>query len=189
MSLNSYNPHTRYRDRAAQKTMNFFKFLAIAIIFVLCGFWLGKQYGAENLIMLKDRVVSLESERDLLQDNVTELSSKAQTADMRFEKLQEEVNSIIPKGPMQDLVTLVREQLKQGMDPQRLSSAIRSARPPSNCTQPETKRFVVKTPAYKGPLSFARVAGGNITITGAGKSARNAQKLPEAWYDLSLIHI
>jgi len=183
MSFSNYNPHTRYRDRAAQKTMNFFKFLALIIIVLLCGFWLGKQHGAERLITLKDKVGSLEGERDLLQDNVMELSAKAQTASMRFDQLQEEVNSIIPKGPMQDLVTLVREQLKQGMDPQRLSSAIRSARPPSNCTQPETKRFVVKTPAYKGPVSFAAVAEGAITITGAGKSARNAQKLPEAWYD------
>ncbi len=183
MSLNSYNPHTRYRDRATQKMMNFFKFMAFLLICALFGFWLGKQYGAQHLITLKDNVASLEIERDKLQENVTELSAKAQTADKRYEQLQEEVNSIIPKGPMQDLVTLVRTQLEQGMDPQRLSSAIRSARPPSNCSNPETKRFVVKTPAYNGPTSFAAVAEGGVIISGAGKSARNVKGLPEAWYD------
>jgi len=86
---------------------------------------------------------------------------------------------------MQDLVTLVREQLKQGMDAERLSFVIRSARPPTGCTEPQSKRFVINTPTYTGPASFASVAEGKIKITGAGQSARNANNLPEAWYDPS----
>jgi hypothetical protein len=183
MSLNNYNPHTRYKERAAQRFTALLGQLALVFITILIGFWFGKQYGATQLITLKDEVVSLTQERDILQENATELSAAAQTAAKRYEQLQEEVESIIPKGPMQSIVTLVRDQLKQGMDPERLSFVIRSARPPTGCVDPESKRFVVNTPAYNGPKSVAVIANGLIDVSGSGASARNDKKMPEAWYD------
>jgi hypothetical protein len=183
MSLNNYNPHTRYKERAAQRFASLLGQLALILVSILIGFWLGKQYGATQLITLKDEVISLTQERDALQEDATELSAGAQTANKRYEQLQEEVESIIPKGPMQSIVTLVREQLKQGMDPERLSFVIRSARPPTGCVDPESKRFVVNTPAYNGPKSVAIIDNGLIEIFGSGSSARNDKKMPEAWYD------
>lgn len=185
MSLNNYNPHMRYKERNAQRVASALGVVAVILISILLGFWLGKQYGAEHLITLKDEVEMLEEERISLQEQVTELSATAQTANTRYEQLQEEVESILPAGPMQDIVTLVREQLKQGMDAERLSFVIRSARPPSGCTEPESKRFVINTPAYSGPQSLASIADGKIKIGGSGKSARNSKGLPEAWYDPS----
>ncbi len=183
MTLRSYNPHTRYKERAAQRFTAFLGYIALILVSILIGFWVGKQYAASNVIALKDKVETLQQERDLLQSNATELSAAAQTANMRYEQLQEEVESIIPKGPMQNLVTLVGEQLKQGADPERLSFVIRSARPPTGCVEPEIKRFVVSTPAYNGPKSAAIIADGLIEIYGSGSSAKNDKKLAEAWYD------
>lgn len=183
MSLSNYNPHTRYKERAAQRMASALGTLAIIFIAMLLGFWLGKQYGAERSITLQDEVKALTEERDSLQTNVMELSATAQTANKRYEQLQEEVASIIPEGPMQDLVTLVRDQLKQGMDPERLSFVVRSARPPTGCVDPDSKRFVVSTPAYKGPKSVALIADGVVEVFGTGASARNQKGLPEAWYD------
>lgn len=183
MRLNSYNPDARYKERAAQRFAGFLRFLAVVIISILIGFWFGKQYGAEQLIVFKDKVKALSNERDLLQENVAELGAQAQTAETRFQQLQDQVDSIIPKGPMQDIATLVREQLEQGMDPERLSFVIRSARPPSNCSEPDVKRFVLSTPANKGPASKVLIADGSIVVEGVGKSARNEKGQPEAWYD------
>ncbi len=183
MSLRQYNPHTRYKERNAQRMASALGVIAVILISVLIGFWLGKQFGAEHLITLKDEVKTLRQERDDLQTQVAELGATAQTANKRYTQLQEEVDSILPAGPMQDLVTLVREQLKQGMDPERLSFVIRSARPPSGCTEAKSKRFVIKTPAYSGPESLANVADGNVKVGGNGQSARNAKGLPEAWFD------
>lgn len=185
MALHSYNPHTRYRERSAQRFVSFLKFLSIVFLSILAGFWFGKQYGAEQLIVLKDKNETLTQERDLLQENVTELSAQAQTSETRYKQLQEQVDSIIPKGPMQDLATMVREQIDQGMDPERLAFLIRSARPPTNCSEPDVKRFVVNTPAYQGPSSKVSIAEGAIIIEGSGKSARNDKGQPEAWYDPS----
>ena len=185
MTLSSYNPHTRYKDRAAQRLSNFLGIIMVILVSVALGFWLGKQFGAANAIRLKDEVKTLTTERDELQTQVTKLSATAQTANRRYQQLQEEVESILPAGPMQDLVTLVREQLKQGMDAERLSFVIRSARPPTGCTEPQSKRFVINTPTYNGPSSFASIADGKIKITGNGQSARNKNNLAEAWYDPS----
>ncbi|MCF8496768.1 MAG: hypothetical protein K9G62_08930, partial [Alphaproteobacteria bacterium] len=102
-----------------------------------------------------------------------------------LEQFQETYRRVIPEGPMQSLVDLVRKQLDEGMDPARLTFAIRSARPPQNCSDPESKRLVISTPAYKGPPSQIGIAEGAIVITGAGVSATNSTGAPEAWYDPS----
>ena len=183
MSLGNYNPHQRYRERSAQRLASGLGILALILVSIIIGFWFGKQYAAEQYISLKDEVVSLRKEREELQENATELGAAAQTASKRYEQLQEEVESIIPEGPMQELVTLVREQLKQGTDADRLAFVIRSARPPTGCVDPDTKRFVISTPAYKGPKSLASIADGAIEIYGSGSSARNEKNKPEAWYD------
>jgi len=185
MSLSNYNPHTRYKERAAQRFTSALGMLAIILIAMLIGFWVGKQYGAAQIIKLKDDVMVVTQERDDLEEKITTVTAAAQTAQTRYKQLQEEVESIIPAGPMQELVTLVREQLTQGMDPERLSFVIRSARPPTGCVDPETKRIVLATPAYKGPESVAAIAEGLVKINGSGKSARNTDGKPEAWYDPS----
>lgn len=182
MGLGQYNPHMRYRERAAQRLANGLRLLAFIIVAIIIGFWIGKQYGAEQLITLKESLVVAQQERDELQAKMTEISAAAQTANARYDQLQEEVQSVIPKGPMQDLVTLLREQIKKGTDPERLSFVIRSARPPTGCADPDTKRFVVSTPANAGPKSSARIADA-ITVSGDGVSARSQQGAPEAWYD------
>lgn len=183
MTVHGYNPHTRYRERSAQRIAKLMALMALAAVTCLLGFWLGRQYGAERSISLNDQVEALTQQRNLLQDSVTELRAETQTAEARYNQLREEFNTLIPEGPVQDLIRLVREQIEQGMEPERLAFVIRSARPPTGCTEPETKRFVVSNPAYQGPDSVVSVAEGAITISASGSSARNDDGQPEAWYD------
>lgn len=166
-----------------QRMMNFFLSLGVLFLAGFFGFWLGGQSAAEQIIKLKDENKSLSQQVAEMQGNLTELRAEAQTANTRFEQVKKEYSELIPEGPMQDLTALLREQLDKGMDPQRLSFFIRSARPPTGCTDPETKRFVVSTPAYNGPDSEVSVADAQVVITGSGVSARNQQGQPEAWFD------
>jgi len=182
MALNQYNPHSRYRERAAQRLANGLRMSAFIIVSMIVGFWLGKQYGAEQIITLRESVEIAQQQREDLENQMTDLSAQAKTANARYEQLQEEVQSVIPKGPMQDLVTLLREQIEKGTDPERLSFVIRSARPPTGCVDPDTKRFVVDTPANTGPKSSVQIADA-VKITGDGISARSEEGAPEAWFD------
>lgn len=182
MTLGSYNPSARYRERAQQKMTNAISMLIVIVLSASVGFWMGKQFGVEKLGSLEKQVDTIIEERNTLQQNVTELRAEAQTANTRYEQIKAEYNAQIPEGPMQDLTRLVREQINQGMDPDRLAFFIKSARPPTGCTDPETKRFVVSTPNYSGPDSSVSVADGAIIITGKGISSTKDGKA-EAWYD------
>lgn len=183
MMLNSYNPHNRYRERKMLRVTNAVSMLLVIALSVSVGFWVGKQYGAERVFSLGEQVTELTNERNSLQGNVTELRAEAQTANTRYEQIKAEYNALMPEGPMQDLTKLVREQLTQGMAPERLAFVIKSARPPTDCTDPETKRFVVSTPSYTGPESSAAVADGAIIVKAKGASSINKDGKPEAWFD------
>ncbi len=183
MGINSYNPSSRYRDRSMQRMTNAVSMIIVIGLSASVGFWMGKQYGVEKAISLGDQVEALTKERDTLQGNVTELRAEAQTANTRYEQIKAEYNAVMPEGPMQDLTRLVRQQLDQGMAPERLSFVIKSARPPTDCTDPETKRFVVSTPTYTGPDSSASVADGAVVIKAKGASASNKEGKAEAWFD------
>lgn len=161
---------------------------AISMVLVIglsccVGFWMGKQYGVEKAISMEDQVEALTKERNVLLGNVTELRAEAQTANTRYEQIKAEYNSVMPEGPMQDLTRLVREQIDQGMAPERLAFVIKSARPPTDCTDPETKRFVVSTPSYTGPDSSVSVADGAVIIKAKGASSFNKDGKAEAWFD------
>lgn len=149
------------------------------------GFWLGNQNSGQQERILKKRVEALLSEQEVLQDTVTESRVEAQTAVTRYDQLQETYKEILPEGPMQELVALVKQQLDEGRSAERLSFLIRSARPPRNCSEPETKRFVVLTPAYDGPGSQISIAGGALVVKASGRSAVDSKGRPEAWYDPS----
>lgn len=181
--IHSYNPTARYREKKMQRVTNMFTMIVVIGLSACVGFWMGKQYGVEQTISLEERVATLTKERDVLVGNVTELRAEAQTANTRYEQIKAEYNAVLPEGPMQDLTRLVREQLTQGMAPERLSFVIKSARPPTDCTDPETKRFVVSTPGYAGPASSVSVADGAVIITGKGASASNKDGNAEAWFD------
>ncbi len=183
MILNTYNPTSRYRDRKMQRMTSMVSMILVIILSASVGFWMGKQYGVEQAISLEEQAASLTKERNELLTNVTELRAEAQTANTRYEQIKAEYNAVLPEGPMQDLTRLVREQLTQGMAPERLAFFIKSARPPTDCTDPETKRFVVSTPSYTGPESSVAVADGAVIIKGKGASASNREGKPEAWFD------
>lgn len=181
----SYNLNDRYRRRSHERMVAFIVVLAILFLSFGLGFWIGGQVGEQQNKSLKAQVEELRMEKDKLQATATELRAEAQTALTRYEQLQNTYEEVLPDGPMRELVLILKQQLDEGGDPARLSFLIRSARPPRNCTEPETKRFVVSTPAYQGPDSEITIADGALVIRGSGASAVNASGSAEAWYDPS----
>lgn len=185
MSLSTYDPHTRYRKRFIHQVMSFIFVAAVIFASGTLGFWIGSQRAAQHVGSLEDQLQEMRAAQDKAESALTQMRTEAQTAVMRYEQLQSAVEEKIPEGPMEELVALVRTQLDEGTDPERLAFVIRAARAPQNCTEPETRRFVISTPAYKGPESQIEIGGGKIVIRGSGVSARNEQGAPEAWYDPS----
>lgn len=186
MTISQYNPRSRYRDRAARRFQVFLAFLVVAGAGLFLGFWLGRQHSIVRMEALQKEADEARRQATLLQDDLTKVRAEAQTAASRLDQLQLQYQKDLPEnGPMRDLVEILRKQLEDGMSPDRLSFVIRSARPPRNCSDPASKRFMVRTPAYSGPDSFATVGEGAVLISGIGASSRNKDGQPEAWYDPS----
>jgi len=185
MRLSSYNPQDRYRRRNSERMAGFMVVMAVLLIAFGLGFWLGGQHAGHQERSLKARNEALLTEREGLQDNITQARAEAQTAQMRYKQLQETYEDMLPEGPLRDLAALLKQQLDEGRSPERLEFLIRSARPPRNCSEPETKRFVVMSPAYDGPESQISLAEGSLIVKGKGRSAVNSTGQPEAWYDPS----
>lgn len=185
MSFSPYNPHDRYRKRAAQRTTNFLTGLFVFGLILAGGFWLGGMRAKQNTYILEEENLGLINERDTIQEEMTVLRAETQTANVRLEQIKTDYDELLSDGPMKNLLVLIRKQLDEGVAAERLESVILSARPPQNCSAPDKKRFVVDTPVNTGPKSLSSIAGGLVKISGEGISAQNARGQKEAWFDAS----
>lgn len=181
--MNIYDPSSRYRRRASERKRRMVTFFVFLGIFAFFFYWLGGQIVRSSEVAYKQRAFELKDEKKNLETRLTRLDADLQTLKMQYEKLQTQYDTEVPKNELRTLTDLTRKQLQDGIDKDRLEFVIRSARPPRNCSAPETKRFVVRTPFYRGPDSFVAFVGGSLTITGLGEAAASGTGEPEAWFD------
>lgn len=181
MSL--YDPSSRYRRRAAERKRKTVTFMVFLALFAMFFYWLGGQVVRSSEVAYKQRAMELKQEKADLETRLTGLDADLQTLKMEYEKLQTQYNEEVPTGDWKDLSLMVKKQLDDGIGKDRLEFVIQSARPPRNCTNPETKRFVTRTPFYRGPDSFVAFVDGSMTITGEGEAAVSSNGQPEAWFD------
>lgn len=184
MSFGRYNLSSRYRQKNKERNqgiaMGVMVFLAVATSF----FWMGRQHASIQISSLQKEVSKERQLSTNLQTELTKLRAETQTANLRYDQLQQQIAKDLPEGgPIRDLIDLIRQQLGDGMSPERLAFVLRSARPPRNCTEPEAKRFIVRTPTYTGSDSNVSFGEGAVTITGSGQSALNPTGVKEAWFD------
>jgi len=183
MSFSTYNPGDRYRKRATKSFMSFSFVLFVLFLFFIVGFWFGKQNAGQQERLLKAQVEEITLQNKVLENSLVETRSEAQTAVMRYDQLQKKYEEQLPEGPLRDLLSLVKAQLNEGRDPERLAFLIRSARPPRNCSEIETKRFVVSTPGNQAPQSSISVADGGVIVKASGAAVKNSDGKAEAWFD------
>ena len=152
------------------------------IVFAL-GFGLGQMHSQQSLYILGEEKRISGEERDALQGDITLMRAESQTAKIRLGQLKASYEEPISEGPMQDIVTLLRQQIQQGVDIKRLESVILSARPPQNCSKSEIRRFIVSTPSYNGPKSQVIIKKAAVSISAKGISAQSSIGKSEAWFD------
>jgi hypothetical protein len=121
-----------------------------------------------------------------LRDEIALARQRSSEAEAALGHMRERYAAEIPSGAAADLLARLRAQLGAGVEPERLAFLIEAAALDDDCQdEPETKRFMPRTPLSTGPLSYVRF-GDRITITGEGESARNEAGLAEAWFDPAL---
>lgn len=107
-------------------------------------------------------------------------ASHAQTA---LADLQRRYEAEVPDGELAGLLQRIDDQLRAGVDRERLAFLIDAAGQVAGCAAgPVTKRLRPRTPIASGPVSAVRFDD-RITVTATAVSALDAQGLPEAWFD------
>lgn len=185
MEFGHYNPNERYRRRSAQRTLALVRLIVITVVVAFAAFHLGRMQSEQDMRVLNSQKGENDAQIEEMRDELTRLRAEARTANIKLHQLQASYNEILPSGPAQELAHLLKQQLDGGVDPKRLEAVIRSVRPPQNCSEPQTRRFVVMTPAYKGPESKVTTAGKEVSISGSGESAKSSKGNAEAWFDPS----
>src|SRR5690606_23652825 len=104
-------------------------------------------------------------------------------AEARYTELQGQYHKDIADEKLRTLINMIRERLNAGVNYERLSFLVSTAKNNRNCSEPEMKRFVVSTQLTKGPASAVSFANGAIVVSGAGTAAITADGAPEAWFD------
>ena len=183
MHKNVYNTHNRYRNRNRSQVRRLFMSIMFVLLVFLLGIWLGKGRAGGERVFLDAQVKEKTAQIVNLEEELMLSRSNAQTAEMRYTQLQNDVLKELPfDGPLRSLIEELRLRLDEGVNPERLSFAIKAARPPQNCTDPKIKRFVLSTPVYQGPDSKVEIDD-NVFLTGEGSSAKNDKGALEAWYN------
>lgn len=183
MGFISQDPGGRYRRRAAETRRRVLLSLIVIGSFSSVAYWRGVENTRSSEVAYKQQSIKLQSEKEELEKQVTSLRSDVQSTQVRYQQLEAKYKEEVPDGAFKPLADILKKQLNSGVKPERLMSVIQSVRPPKNCTEPSTKRFVMQTPVYKGPHGSVSFGNGAITITGTGEPAVSQSGSAEAWYD------
>ena len=183
MNFTMYDSGGRYQRRKEEQRRNVLWFLIV--VGSLCGvaYWWGAENVRSSEVAYKQQAVNLKEERKGLEQTITSLRSEVQSTQVRYKQLETKYHQEVPTGEFKQLTDLVKKQLDAGIKAERMLFVIEAARPPRNCSDSVTKRFVMNTPVYRGPHGNVAFGKGTITVTGEGVSAVNANGNPEAWYD------
>ena len=193
MSLNYYDPSSRYRERSKKRARSFFSLMMYAAVFGSAGYFVRQVIHEKSATMESKQLKIVMQENEDLQQQVMELKADLQFSVTSFEQLKRRYDEELPEeGELRTVLDLVKLQLQNGIGADRLAFLIRSSRPPSNCTDAISKRFIVSTPSYKGEKSVVNaddtLAGQEdnfVKVSGEGRSARGESGRAEAWYDAS----
>jgi len=183
MSLILRDQYSRSRQRHMTSIVRTLLFTAVVVGMSVISFRYGEEKSARDVTTLKSQLLDLNKQLAIKDEAITTIKAQTQTAIAEYSQLQQDFEQAVPQGDIVPLIKLLKKQLDKGMKAERLAFIIRSAQPPRNCTNPETKRFVVSTPLYQGPDSSVGFANNVITITAKGEAGKNDQGQPEAWFD------
>jgi hypothetical protein len=183
MNLMMYESGGRHRKRQAAARRR----LVLIVLFVIglgavC-YWRGREQAISEGLAYKEEYQKLQKEREQVDQTITQLRSDVQSAQVRYQQLEEKYKEEVPQGEFKTLTDLVKKQLSGGIKAERLSFVIDSARPPRNCGEPQVKRFVMKTPVYNGPQGAVSFGNGVVTVAGEGSPSVTPAGKAEAWYD------
>ena len=161
--------------------------LTVHIIVLLSVAAFAYQTGIEQIqsreARLEARIVELETQNETLRDEVAQLDGAAEQVRARHADLLERFNREVPTGILRQLTDIVAQELDDGVHPDRIEMMITAAAQPTECSDGETRRFIVATPLYRGSNTSVAFADGRITVTAEGENVQTTGGTIQGWFD------
>ena len=175
------------KRRRRQLRWSVFKWGLALCVIVAAGVYAyqsGSRLAEAEVARLQQEIVSLSSTVAELERQNSEQQSAIAAERNRAEEWRQRYDKDVPAGEIKELFDLVQEKLSAGVTADRMRFVIGAAENQRECDEvPVTKRFLVKTPLYRGQDDSVRFADGAITVTALGVAAKDAAGNLEAWFD------
>jgi outer membrane murein-binding lipoprotein Lpp len=185
MSLGMADRQARARRQLLWAFVKWTVALVLVALAGLFAYQTGTSLAQIDIQRLNERVAELTTQVEILQTENAGLRAQAARAQEQARQAEERVKAVQPTGDAKTLLDLATQRLNEGVDMTRLTFLLNAAGAPRVCDpQPETKRFLVKTPNGKaGKEATAAFADRRITVTADGAAAVDTGGKAQAWFD------
>lgn len=185
MSLGSADRQARARRQLLWGVVKWTVALVLVGLAAAWAYQTGTELAQIDLNRLNKEVAELTTQIATLQTENAGLKAAANQAREQVRQAEQRSQAAAPTGDAKVLLDLATQRLNEGVDMARLTFLLDAAANPRVCDpEPESKRFIVKTPIGKaGKEAAAAFAERRITVTADGASVVDANGKKESWYD------
>lgn len=177
---------TRLRRRR-QRRWAVIKFLLVAGLLggsLAVAYELGGQIAGAEIEALRAELRTAQEEQERFETLRSRLQSEVARAQQAEAQWRQRYEQDVPRGEVADILAQVRSRLSEGVPAERIGFVVESVQAERECAnEPETKRFIVRTPIYTGGADSIGFDNSTITVTATGESAVDEQGRPNAWFD------
>jgi hypothetical protein len=160
----------------------------LVIIFLGSTFYFSYVTGQElahiEVAVLREQLGEAKSRIGDLEADNGELAAETQAAKVAVSDWRSRYEKDVPQGELAELLQLAESKVESGVPMERIRFVVSAVKSQRSCAnEPDTKRFLVRTPIYKGANDAVTFAKGAITVSARGASVVNANGGKESWFD------
>jgi len=179
----------RRKSRRGEERRKIFLIAVLKLVLAASAFGLTAYYSYEvglrvaqgETASLKDKLDEAVQEAHKQQDQAVGDRAALNEARKQADDYKALYEQVKPSDDIKELSALLRAKLAEGLDPHRLGMVIKTAQNPHDCEQPATRRFLVRTPHYRGPDTNTTVRLGDLVTLSADGVGGNGGH--EQWFD------
>jgi ribosomal protein L12E/L44/L45/RPP1/RPP2 len=180
---------TRQDRRRRQRRMYWSAFrwlLALALIGAagVYAYKTGSRLAGRNVAALEGKVGELDQTIEQLQVQAAAQAAAIAAEQARAEEWRRRYEQEVPAGEDKALFDAMRARMAEGVTAERLRFVVERMEARQHCDTPQENRLLlVQTPISGARVQAASFAGGRVSVSLTGVSARDAADNPQAWFD------
>ena len=176
----------RQRRQALARVFRFVLAIAILIAAAFAGYEVGTAKSRHDVRLLEDDLEALNGKQYALEIRTAEALQRAEVANERWLALQDQYRANVPSGELKELLEQLKQKIDANVPTDRIRFVIDQLGRERNCApDTQTKRFMLRTPVTAGVIETVALIDNTINLSGEGEPVRNAEGLPEAWFDVT----